>query len=126
MHNNNYKIDFNSYKRRQYFTLYVVVSTSPLLGRFPFSCFPVGSLLLTPTSLLYTPKSLPKCFLHVVLRTVHKWGAGSHGFCGGFPGLIHVFNQTGGLTFQPNSRFRIPSHIPFPQGTAESSSSNHS
>ena len=106
------------------FTLYAVVSTSPLLGRFTFSRFPVQSLIFTPISLLYTPKS-PDTFFSMcsVARSAREGGV--HWWCGGVPGLVRVFNQAVDLTCQPNSRFRIPVRIPFPQGTGESISSHH-
>ena len=56
------------YKRRYCFTLYVVVSASPLSDHFPFSRFPVQSLLFTPIYLLYTPKSLATLFYVRVAR----------------------------------------------------------
>ena len=37
-----------------------------------------------------------------------------------------LFNQAGGLTCQPNSRFRASFRIPFPQGTGGFSSVDHS
>ena len=44
--------------QRYCFIRYVVfVSASPLLGRFPFSCFPVQSLIFTLKYLLLTPIS---------------------------------------------------------------------
>ena len=52
-------------------------------------------------------------------------GVGSHGWLGGVPGLVHVFNQLVSLTCQPDYRFRIPVRLPFPQGTGDSSSEDH-
>ena len=42
---------------RYFFTVYVVVSVSPLSSCFPFSRFPFQSLIFAPKYLLYTPKS---------------------------------------------------------------------
>ena len=52
-------------------------------------------------------------------------GVGSHGWHGGIPVLIRVFMQARDLTFQTDSRFRIPVRLLFPQGTGESSSVDH-
>ena len=52
------KTSFLIYRRRYCFILYVVVvSASPLWGRFPFSRFPFQYLLFTPKSLILNPKS---------------------------------------------------------------------
>ena len=103
-----------------------MVSYLRLLFRF-ISCFPVGSLIFKPISLLHTPKSLATCVPCVVPRAVREWGGGvgTHGWRVGVLGLICVFNQAGGLTCQLNSRFRIPVQLPFPQGTGYSSSVDH-
>ena len=70
------------------------------------------------------------CFLRAVPRALREWGGGggvgSHGWRGGVPGLVRVFNQAGGLTCQPDSQFLIPVRLPFPQRTGEFSSADHS
>ena len=68
------------------------------------------------------------CCMFSTCSTAHgAWvGVGFHGWCGGVPGLLRVFNQAGGLTCQPDSQFQIPVLLPFLQGTGASSSADHS
>ena len=115
---------FQRIRTRLYFLiLYVVVSVSPLLGCFPFSQFPVQSLIFTPISLLYMP------IFHATLvytcstaRGARLEGGGVSGWLGGILGIVHVYNRVCSLTCQPDSQFRIPSGILFPQGTGKPSS----
>ena len=106
-------------KRRYCFTLYFVISTYPLSGRFPFSC---------PIPALYA--KIP-CYVFSTCSTARGaqvgggGGVGSHGWCGGVPGLVRFFNQVVGLTCQPDSQFQIPVRIHFLQGTGGSSSVYH-
>ena len=66
------------------------------------------------------------CYLvfYVEYRARCASGGGGDGGGGG-AGLLCVFNQTGSLTCHPDSQFRIPVWIPFPQGTGEMSSLDH-
>ena len=107
------------------FTIYSVVFASPILGRLPFSCFPVRSLLFTPVSLICTPKSLTNIFPCVVPHARYVNGVGSPGWRGGVPDLICIFTRAYGLTCQPDSQLWIPVRLPFPQGTGESGSMDH-
>ena len=82
--------------------------------------FPVWSLIFARISLICTPKSLATIFPCVVPRawcTYGGWG-GVLGWCGGVPGLLHIFTRAWNLTHQPDSRFQIldPNPAPFTTG----------
>ena len=110
---------------RYFFTVYVVVSVSPLSSCLPFSRFPFQSLIFAPKYLLYTPRSLATFFQVLYSARCTSGGGGSHGWRGGVPGLTQFLNQACGLTHQPDSWLQIPVQIPFPQGTGEPSSADH-
>ena len=59
-------------------------------------------------------------------RCATGMGWGYLGWSGGILGLVRVFNQAWILTWQPDSWCRIPVQIPFPQGTGDLSSADHS
>ena len=106
--------------KRYCFIIYVViVSASILLGSFPFSRFPVQSLLFTLNPVL-------PWFLRAVPRAVHGGGGGgSRGWLGGVLGLVRVFSRACSLICQQDSRFHIPARLPFLQGTGELISADH-
>ena len=86
------------------------------------------SLIFTPKSLLCTPQSrailVPTCGTARGARL--GGGGGSLGWRGGVLGLIRVLNRAWILTWQPDSRLRIPSWLPFQQWTGETSSADDS
>ena len=121
----------NCFVRHYCFILHVVISVSPLSGRFLFPWFPVRSLHFIPKPLLYMSKSCSTLvFTCGTARSARLgglgWGGGGYlGWCGGVLGLIRVFNRAYSLTCQPNSKFWISAWLPFPQGTGKPSSTDH-
>ena len=76
---NDNSISFFSFLEGRYcFILYgVVISFSPLSRRFPFSWFPVHSLLFTQKSLLFKPKSRATLVsTRGTAQGARKWGRG--------------------------------------------------
>ena len=65
------------------------------------------------------------CSVCCTARSERVGGWGSHAWRGFIPGLVCVFIQACDLTRQPNSQFRIPVQIYFPQGTEGLSSADH-
>ena len=70
------------------------------------------------------------CYLGLYARYCLRPGVvvvvgGSLVWLGGFIGPVHVFRQAQILTYQLDSRFRIPVWILSPQGTGELSSADH-
>ena len=65
------------------------------------------------------------CSVCCTARSERVGGWGSHAWRGFIPGLVCVFIQACDLTRQPNSQFRIPVQIYFPQGTGGLSSADH-
>ena len=58
-------------------------------------------------------------------RTVWAAAGGLPVWLGGVRILVRGFTWACSLTCKPDSRFRIPDRLPFPQGTGESSSADH-
>ena len=92
------------------FTIYGVVFASPLSGRFPF---------FHPIPVFYA--EIP-CYSFSTCYTAHGARVGGGVTMGGVEAfmasyLVRVFTQAFDLTRQPDSRFRIPVRLPFPQGT---------
>ena len=92
-----------------------------------FSVFPSGPFFLRQYPCFVLQNPILPCFLRAVPRAAREWREGvSHGWRVGAPGLVHVFNWAGVLTYQNYSQFRIPFRIPLPQGTGEPISADHS
>ena len=112
--------------RRYCFILYFFfVSASPLSGSFPFSWFPVQSLLFTLKSLLFTPISRTTWGSTCGTACGARHRRGVPVWIGGVCSLIRCVTWACSLTWYPNPLFRFPVRFLFLQGTGNPSSADH-
>ena len=99
----------------------------PFRGVYRFTCFPSNRWFLRWNPCFVRQNPVLPWFLSAVPHVVRNGGrGGSLWWSGGILFRVRVFSRAFSLTCPPNSRFRIPARLLFPQETGETSSVGHS